>query len=150
MGFLGTVSMSLYIIFWTYSGKISFWRLAQSSPPETTSWESRTGAHAPTPRGRRRQHYVSPWRSIAVQSELVPRFASPSTPLWMRCAVSCITWCMRVRVRPGGLASFDLRVSSDCDAGSLARGVRRYCCRLVFFMRHHLRFGIRVVLLFDP
>ena len=39
---------------------------------------------------------------------------------------------MRVRVRPGLLTSFGLRVSSDCDAGSLARGVRRYCCRLVF------------------
>ena len=57
---------------------------------------------------------------------------------------------MRVRARPGWLASFGLRVSSDCDAGSLARGVRRYCCRLVFFMRHHLRFEIRVVLLLDP
>ena len=31
----------------------------------------------------------------------------------------------------------------------LARGVRRYCCQLVFFMRHHLRFEIRVVLLLD-
>ena len=56
---------------------------------------------------------------------------------------------MRVRVRPGGLPSFGLRVSSDCDARSFARGVRCYCCRLAFFMRHHLRFEIRVVLL-DP
>ena len=41
---------------------------------------------------------------------------------------------MRVRGRPGGLASFGLRVSSDYDdAISLARGVRRYCCRLLFF-----------------
>ena len=41
---------------------------------------------------------------------------------------------MRVRLRPGGLVSFGLRVSSDCDAGSLARGVRCYCCGLVFFL----------------
>ena len=27
-------------------------------------------------------------------------------------------------MRPGGLPSFGLRVSSDCDARSLARGVR--------------------------
>ena len=40
---------------------------------------------------------------------------------------------LRVRVRPGGLASFGLRVSSDCDARPFAREVRRYCCRLVFF-----------------
>ena len=34
----------------------------------------------------------------------------------------------------GGIASFSLRVSSDCDdARSLARGVRRYRCQLVFF-----------------
>ena len=38
---------------------------------------------------------------------------------------------MGVRVRLGGLASFGLRVSSDCDARSLARAVRRYCSRFL-------------------
>ena len=38
-------------------------------------------------------------------------------------------WCdvMSVRVRPGGLVSFGLQVSSDCDGRSLARAVCRYC-----------------------
>ena len=47
-----------------------------NSPPETISRGScmgRTGARAPTPRRRRRQHNVSPWRSIAVLSGPVPR-----------------------------------------------------------------------------
>ena len=56
---------------------------------------------------------------------------------------------MRVRVRLGGFASFGRRVSSDCEARSLARGVRRYRCGLVFFMIHHLRFEIRIILLLD-
>ena len=67
------------------------WRRAQNSPPETTSWGScmgRTGVRATTPWGRRRQHYVSPWPSIAVLSGPVPRIASSATQLWMRHAVS--------------------------------------------------------------
>ena len=48
----------------------------------------RTGARAPTPWGRRRQHYVSPWPRIAVLSGPVPHIASSSAQLWMRHAVS--------------------------------------------------------------
>ena len=56
-------------------------RRAQNSPPETTSSGScmvRTGARAPTPWGRRRQHYVSPWRSTALLSGPIPPIASSS------------------------------------------------------------------------
>ena len=59
---------------------------------------------------------------------------------------------MRVILRPGGLASFGLRVSSDYDD---ARSIGT-CGSLVllpisfFFMRHHLRFEVRVVFLLYP
>ena len=55
-------------------------------------------------------------------------------------------------MRPRGLASFGLRVSSDCDdATSIGTwGSPLLLPISVFFMRHHLRFEIRVVLLLDP
>ena len=54
-------------------------------------------------------------------------------------------------MRPGGLASFGLRVSSDCDdATSIGTWGSPLLLPISVFMRHHLRFEIRVVPLLDP
>ena len=54
-------------------------------------------------------------------------------------------------MRPRGLASFGLRVSSDCDdATSIGTWGSPLLLPISVFMRQHLRFEIRVVLLLDP
>ena len=57
------------------------------------------------------------WPTVVVV--VVVRLEKSDDPLWFRLTCTVI----RMIVRAGGLAKFGLRVSSDCDARSLARGV---------------------------
>ena len=88
----------------------------------------------PTPFGRRRNHYVSPWRSIAVLSGPVPRHKLVDTTLNETCCL--ITGCIRPTATP------DLDVLSGIAPPEIRRSVHSQseCTKQLTDQRHSLQY----------